>query len=122
MARMAYPEKIPEKYHQKQLVYWFNLQYPQFENLLVHVPNGQNVGQKKGAELKKMGLVKGFPDLVLFIPRLQPGLIIEMKTKGGRLHGDQPKVITQLKSQGYRVDVCYSFYQARQVIQDYLIW
>ena len=121
MRRNANPQKIPESHHQKNLVAWFSWKYPEFDKLLVHVPNGQNVGERKGKQLKDLGLVKGFPDLVLFLPRSHPGLIIEMKTKGGRLHGEQPKVIEKLKEQGYRVEVCYSFDEARSVIKDYLV-
>ena len=120
MRSKSCPAKISERHHQKNVIAWFAWKYPQFDKLLVHVPNGQNVGERKGKDLKDMGVVKGFPDLVLFVPRNEPGLIVEMKTKGGRLHGDQPEVMAKLKGQGYRVEVCCSYEEAAKVIDDYL--
>ena len=62
---------------QQGAVKWFNLQYPQYRGLLVHIPNEGRRTIKVingrpvcvgGAKLKAEGLVKGAADLVLFVP------------------------------------------------------
>ena len=76
---------------QQGAVKWFNLQYPQYRGLLVHIPNEGRRTIKVingrpvcigGAKLKAEGLVKGGADLVLFIPnKYFHGLCLETKVE-----------------------------------------
>jgi len=113
--------KYTEEAHQKYVVQYFNLKYPHLEGLLYHIPNGQNVGVRAGYRLKKAGLVSGLPDLHIAIPTNEhPGLYIEMKSEKGRCTLRQSKMQAILRSVGYRVEVCHSWIEARDVIDDYL--
>ena len=103
------------------LVKWFNLQYPKYKNLLAHIPNGQNVGPIRGAELRRLGQIKGFPDMILCVPSGDyPSLFVEMKAPKGRLHGNQQLIQESLREQGFKVVVCYSFDEAKSVVEEYL--
>lgn len=113
--------KSDEHDSQKLVVEWFKIQYPQHNNLLIHIPNGQNIGPIRGAELTRLGLVKGMPDLALFVPnRLYHALFIEMKSSIGTLSSAQKLVISKLKSYEYDVHVCRSFEDAQTVINAHL--
>jgi hypothetical protein len=95
------------------------------------VPNGEKrevkVNKKTGAKycpagkrLKKEGQRRGVPDLIMPIVRKYPGLYIEMKTESGTVSAEQKSWIAFLKSQGYRVEVCWFEKEAIAVIENYL--
>jgi hypothetical protein len=110
-----------EESEQVAFVGWFRVQYPHYKALINIVSIGENVGPRRMARLKKMGLTPGWPDLLLAIPGPRSlGLFIEMKSKKGRLHGGQPEIHSKLIEQGYKVTVCYSFEDARNVTKEYL--
>lgn len=77
--------------------------------------------------LKQMGLTPGYPDLIFNIPklyinpvRLVAGLMIEMKTKTGRLSPAQKVIHTKLIKQRYEVCLAKSWDEAKQFTIDYL--
>lgn len=110
-----------ESAEQSSVIAWFFLQHPELSDLLVHIPNGQNVGTATGARLKRMGLRAGFPDLFLYVPRgTWHGMAIEMKTTTGRPSVLQLKYQKLLTEQGYLSAVCYGFDDARELINKYL--
>ena len=111
----------PEAISQKQLVAWFRLQYPQYEDLLAVFANGENVGPRRMAELKRLGLVPGQPDLLLSIARQgRNGLYIEMKAPKGRLRENQIRIHEKLRDQNFKVVVPHGFIEARDEIDNYL--
>lgn len=112
--------RYTESLHQASLVAWFRAQYPYYKNLLVHIPNGQNVGSRIGARLKAQGLMKGYPDLALFVPRKHPVLFIEMKSPKGRLTLEQKMIHEELREVGYRVETCYSVEDGIEAIRLHL--
>lgn len=77
--------------------------------------------QLKVLNLKKMGVMAGFPDLFLFVPK-EPyyGLFIELKSKDGRVTDSQIRVMERLSKQGYYCQVCYGAEQAIDEIKKYL--
>lgn len=88
---------------------------------LHHSPNGGKRDVREAARLKAQGVLAGFPDLFLFVPRGQwHGLMIEMKSPKGRLSPAQTQVLPRIEGEGYRVEVCYSVQAAIDVISDYL--
>jgi hypothetical protein len=94
--------------------------YPELR-LLFHVPNGGQRDIITGANLKQQGLRAGVPDLCLPVPRGRyHGLYLELKSADGRLQKNQRAWFDELSAQGYRAVVCYSFDEARQVIENYL--
>lgn len=133
--------KYEEEKEQSALISWFRVMYPKYKNLLIHIPNGQNVGARAGARLKSLGLTKGAPDLALFVPRDKEvemtvkgvngtrtivetttlyGLFIEMKAKKGRVTPEQQQMHLELSAQGYQVSVCYGWDDGRKVIENYM--
>ena len=91
------------------------------ENLLMHIPNGGNVGARNGKNLKAMGVRAGTPDYFLAHPNNgYHGLWIEMKTADGRVSPEQKTAIEVLGKQGYLAVVCRSTDEARLTIEQYL--
>ena len=89
--------------------------------LLMHIPNGGNVGARNGANLKAMGVRAGTPDYFLAYPSGKyHGLWIEMKSETGRVSPEQKTAIEVLGKQGYLAVVCRSTDEARLTIEQYL--
>ena len=127
---------------QQGAVKWFNLQYPQYRGLLVHIPNegrrtikvinGRSVCIG-GAKLKAEGLVKGAADLVLFVPnKYFHGLCLETKVElFDYSTGKEKKTKTYqspeqkewqalVESQGYRYEVYRNIDEFRKIVLEYL--
>ena len=112
--------------HQEQcaLVEWVDIQArtkPEI-GLLFAVPNCARTSMGTARKLKREGLRKGVPDLMLPVAkRGMNGLFIEMKRqKGGRLSPEQKWWFVKLIEQGYAVHRCNGWEQARDAILDYL--
>ena len=127
---------------QQGAVKWFNLQYPQYRGLLVHIPNEGRRTIKiingrpvcvGGAKLKAEGLVKGASDLVLFIPnKFFHGLCLETKVElFDYSTGKEKKTKTYqspeqkewqalVESQGYRYEVYRNIDEFRKIVLEYL--
>ena len=127
---------------QQGAVKWFNLQYPQYRGLLVHIPNEGRRTIKVingrpicvgGAKLKAEGLVKGAADLVLFVPnRFFHGLCLETKVElfdysSGKekktktyQSPEQKKWQALVESQGYRYEVYRNIDEFRKIVLEYL--
>jgi hypothetical protein len=99
-------------------VTWFRLQYP--SKIIAAIPNGGKRNIITAQLLKKEGVLAGFPDLIIPHPNLiHHGLLIEMKYSKNKPSPQQLQVIEQLRSNGYRVEVCYSFDSFCNVVEDY---
>ena len=110
-------QRVTEAEEQKALI---QKKYPELK-MLMHVPNEGKRSPRYGAELKRLGLQAGFPDLALFVPRNgKAALFIEMKVGRNKCTENQKKWIRKLLEQGYEVKVCYSCEEAIQVIKKYL--
>jgi len=72
--------------------------------------------------LKKMGLSKGFPDLIVFAKNSQSDILfIEMKRqKGGTLQDEQKEWIQWLDENGYTVAVAKGADSAIRILEKYL--
>lgn len=97
-----------EHEEQKDVIQWFDLQYPALKGRLAAVPNGGQRHVVVGAKLKAEGVRKGFPDLMLLTPAGgYSGLIIEMKrVKGGSVSAEQADWLAWLAEQGFKTAVC----------------
>lgn len=99
-------------------VMWFKYQYP--EHLIHHSPNGGRRDAREGSRFKKMGVLSGFPDIIIPVARKgYHGLFIELKAEKNRLTQSQILVISKIISEGYKCEVCYSVEQFRKVVNDY---
>lgn len=97
-----------EDQEQATVVEWLRLHDIRF----THVPNGGNRHIITGARLKRLGVSKGFPDLLIVDPPpSQPGkvgTVIEMKRRqGGRLTIEQKRWLDDLKARNWYVAVCH---------------
>lgn len=88
---------------------------------LYHTPNGGSRNVAEAANLKRMGVKAGVPDLCLPYPSNgYHGLYIEMKRDGGRLTAAQRDYLAWLNENGYRAVVCYGTGHAIKVLEYYL--
>lgn len=112
-----------ETENQIALFEWAQLnkgRFPEIETMY-HIPNEGKRSQRLGAELKSMGLRKGFPDVCLPVPRRESGaLYIELKASNGKVSEDQKLWLQRLNNAGNCSVVCYGWEAAAKVIEDYL--
>ena len=111
--------KSQEHLLQVACVNWFHLQYP--KELIYAIPNGGQRNIITAKKLKAEGVTAGVPDL--FVAAAYGGyngMYIELKNgKKGVVSKDQKLIIKQLKDKGYCVEVCRSFDDFREVVEDY---
>lgn len=92
------------------------------------LPFGRNKNGKRfsreAMKLKAEGLKSGVPDIFAAIPRGEiHGLFIEMKRAKkslSRVSPEQLDMKTALEAMGYRVEICYGWEAARDVILNHL--
>ena len=100
---------------------WYRYQYPQFSNLLFAIPNGGQRNIIVATKMKAEGTLSGIPDLFLAKPKGNyAGLFIEMKYGKNRPTENQIYQMELLRQSGYRVEVCYSFDEFVNIIENYL--
>lgn len=88
---------------------------------LYHTPNGGSRNVAEAANLKRMGVKAGVPDLCLPYPADGcHGLFIEMKSQTGRPTAVQKDWLKWLNENGYRAVVCYGAEHAIKVLEYYL--
>lgn len=78
--------------------------------IIHHSPNGSSLKGKEVArqiaKAKSLGMVKGFPDLVVFHDG--EALFFEVKAEGGKTQPEQTDVLAKLQAQGFRAAVVRS--------------
>lgn len=115
--------KNREQQMQVACVTWFRLQYPQYQKLLISVPNGAALtnGAASWGRLKAEGAVAGAADLLLLVPRGEfPYLAIEMKTAKGRQRESQREWMEAVRGVGGRYEVVRSTFMFEEVLKAYL--
>ena len=116
--------RMSESLSQKALVKWWSITHKSFGLplfALYATPNGGARSAITGANLKLEGTRKGVPDLTLCVPRNGfHGLYIELKYGKNKLSSEQSDFIAFLQVQNYQAAVCYDWYAAKQVIEEYL--
>lgn len=107
---------------QTACVNWFRMQYREYANLLIAIPNGGQRNVRVARKLKAEGVVAGVPDLFLAVARGQShGLWIEMKNgKAGRVSEHQHYMLDALERQGFKGVVCRTFDEFMKEINEYL--
>ncbi len=115
-----------EDHEQVVLITRVRFLYPLLADNVMAIPNGGWRNKVQAAKLKRAGVLKGAPDvLVALVRRYQhreyPGLFIEMKkVKGGTVSADQKKVHKALSKAGYLVVVCRGADAAWEVFEEYV--
>lgn len=89
--------------------------------VVVHIPNESKRSPSNGAKLKRMGLRKGFPDLMFPTPRKgYHGLVIELKrNRTCKPTKEQLEWLSYLKAQRYKAELCFGADEAIKVIEEY---
>jgi hypothetical protein len=97
------------------LLDYIRLQYPK---ALVH--HSANEGKRSPFErykIKKLGLKKGFPDLIIIYNGRN--LALELKTEKGKPSEDQEAWINGLQAHGWTGYIAYGFDEAKQAIDKF---
>lgn len=113
-----------EAVHQKMIIEWCEYQknkYPELD-MIFHITNEGKRSKRTGAELKRMGLKRGIPDICLPVPNDEyNGLWIELKAdKTKRLTKEQKEWLEKLNRYGYKALRCNGADEAIDTIKDYL--
>lgn len=115
--------KPDESAEQEAVFQWAALnsgKYPELE-FMYHVANEGKRTARYGAELKRMGLKNGVPDICLPAPRGNyHGLYIEMKVGRNTPTASQAKYLGFLTAQGYCAVWCIGADNAINIIKAYL--
>jgi hypothetical protein len=86
-----------------------------------HVANERRTSPQAGRRLKAKGVKSGVPDCLIFTPSTQyKGLAIELKIYPNKPTANQKKWLKTLELFGWCVKVCYSFDEAKEIIDKYL--
>ena len=123
MARINVAGAGSESQEQASLISWWKLAGPKLAPnvVLAAIPNGGARDAVTGARLKREGVVRGMPDLLLACPRCgRHALFLEMKTSRGRVSDSQRNLFPLLEAQGYGVAVCHGWREAAETIEAYL--
>ena len=106
---------------QVNCVNYFRLRYP--KGLIFAIPNGGQRNVIVASKLKAEGVLSGVPDLCVPIAKKGfNGLYIELKNgKAGKVSENQKTIMDKLQSEGYRCEVCRSFDEFRNVVDNYML-
>lgn len=111
-------KRYEESVIQETVVYWVKCNYP---GLLFTCAPATAKSVQQGVRNKRMGLLKGWPDLFFAEPRKGfHGLFVELKTSTGRIAPEQRDLLACLDAEGYKTYVCWSAEEAIEKISGYL--
>lgn len=109
----------PEDHLHRQVINYITAQYPGV--LFHHSPMEGKRSRFEQFKLKWLGAKSGFPDLFIFASnRNGNGLAIELKVKPNKPTENQNAWLSALHNRLYVAEVCYSFEEAKKVIDNYL--
>lgn len=113
---------------QQACVTWFRLQYPNIT--IFSIPNGGSRNAIEAAKLKRTGALAGVADLFVMKSKhsyyfdsggyIKYGLFIELKVGKNSQTDAQREFASKAMSAGYFYQVCRSFDEFKEVIENYL--
>lgn len=113
-----------EEREQAELVAWFKREHGEAAAArLHHSPNGGARHKATAARMKLLGVRRGFPDLVLYLPRHgRPGLAIEFKPTepARRVSKEQRQWLEWLAECGFEAHVARGIEEAQQILTAYM--
>lgn len=117
--KIIFPSESDE---QKALIKWWSVQFPQWDILLFHIPNGGLRNLKTAVRLKSEGVKAGVADLFLAVPNMEyHGLFIEMKRQQGNKQTELQKIFQdEVEKQGYKYILARGWEKAKTGILEYL--
>lgn len=108
-----------EDHEHRKVITYLQLQYPGV--LFLHVPNEGRRTPFEQFKFKWLGGKAGFPDFMIFVANKHGnGLAIEMKVKPNKPTDAQKAWLAALHNRNYVAEVCFSFEEAKIVIDNYL--
>jgi hypothetical protein len=114
---------VKEHDEQKALYSWaavMRKQYPELDEMFA-VPNAAKRSPQLASYMRSEGMKAGVLDNFLLVPRGKyAGLIFEMKIKPNKPTPEQLVWIECFRKRGFRVEVCWSFEEARDLVLEYL--
>lgn len=91
--------------------------------MLYAIPNGGHRHKAVAAKMKAEGVKSGVLDVCLPVARQgYHGLYIEMKYGRNKPTPEQQEWARRLTEQGYKTVFCWSFYEAKNELEEYLKW
>ena len=76
----------------------------------------------RAIKMKVMGTSKGFPDLIVYLPKKKQFLIIEMKKcKGGYASKEQKEWLKRFEDSGIPQKVCHGSDEAIAFVKQYML-
>lgn len=103
-----------EEIEQIKAMDWIRHHHPALGKSAIHIANERSTSAMYGFTLQRMGVRKGAPDLLWLKPMPgYHGLLIEVKTKIGKLSKWQKEFLDEANKDGYYADVAYG---AQEVI------
>lgn len=117
------PRKKPV-YHesaiQQQFMAWLKLRYPIPYQVSFAVPNAAKRSLREGARFKREGVKAGVSDFIMLMPNEKHhALLIEFKSKTGKVTKEQKDFQQIVNFNGYKAVVCRSLEEAMEVVKDY---
>lgn len=105
--------RADESQIQITIVEWLRLVLP--DALTVHVPNGGSRPIAEAAKFKRMGVVPGMPDILIF---MRGGVCIgvEVKSRTGELSHEQTALHGFLREMGFKVGVVRGVPDTRELL------
>ena len=102
---------------------WFRENYPEYEDLLIALPNGfrAQFDYKTNKNLKELGFKDYTPDLFLVVETsYYRGLFVELLPRGERLRKTKYEYFEKLRLNGYRVVIVRDLKDFEDIIKNYL--
>jgi len=94
---------------------WVHKNYPHL--LIFHVPSGEARDIATAMKLKRMGVVPGVADFLMFIPGC--GIAIELKEKSGMQSKAQKLFQKRWEACGNRYQIARSLLEFKQIIEKF---
>lgn len=122
--------EAPREYlEQVELVIWLKF-HPILKNFYYKNDNEGKRTPAQGAQAKRLGLRPGVSDLFIYYPtKAYHGLFLEMKRNKKYTPSEQntetwkaqENFLETVKSVGYQGAFCYGWYDAKKIIESYLL-
>lgn len=107
--------QISEKEIHMRAWQWVKSYYPDL--LIFHVPSGEPRDVVVAMKLKRMGVVPGVADFLMFIPG--HGIAIELKEDGGRQSDPQKLFQKRWEHCGFRYYIARSLEEFQEIVRSY---
>ena len=116
----TFPEPSEDQV-QADLLAWLRIAHPAAWERTHHSPNGGARSAVTGARLKALGVRRGFPDLILPLPRRGcVGLVVELKAGRGKPTPEQLDWLDFFGANGWVAVCCTGFESAQRTFAAYL--